>query len=162
MFANGARNATFSDNDIDLIDVPEYLYTSPYNNIFEIDQTNRAVFWSPYLAEFQHLIGDNIKFDDVVYSVSAVEWDSTKTGYPKDNASHPDGMWKVTLTSALPEELDDTVSLAMTQNFGNTIGYQSAGNIHGVTVSNNKIKNGYYALYCASNLIAGESGVRRQ
>lgn len=160
MFANSARNATFSDNDIDLIDVPEYLYTSPYNNIFEIDQTNRAVFWSPYLAEFQHLIGDNIKFDDVVYSVSAVEWDSTKTGYPKDNASHPDGMWKVTLTSTLPEELDDTVSLAMTQNFGNTIGYQSAGNIHGVTASNNKIKNAYYALYCASNLIAGESGVQ--
>ncbi|UHD29774.1 right-handed parallel beta-helix repeat-containing protein [Klebsiella michiganensis] len=160
MFANGARNATFSDNDIDLIDVPEYLYTSPYNNIFEIDQTNRAVFWSPYLAEFQHLIGDNIKFDDVVYSVSAVEWDSTKTGYPKDDSSHPDGMWKVTLTSTLPEELDDTVSLAMTQNFGNTIGYQSAGNIHGVTASNNKIKNAYYALYCASSLIAGESGVQ--
>jgi hypothetical protein len=90
--------------------------------VFEVLSTDRRIFWAPYLAEFSASYWENVKIEGVVYTVSATEWDSTKTGYPKDNASHPDGMWKVTLTNALPVELDDTIAIAMTQNFGNTIG----------------------------------------
>ncbi|MBS0929246.1 hypothetical protein, partial [Klebsiella michiganensis] len=83
-----------------------------------------------------------------------------KTGYPKDKAEHPDGLWKVTLNNALPVALDDTIAIAMTQNFGDTIAYQSDGVIHGVTVMNNALKNSHYALYCTSHLAAGDSGVQ--
>jgi hypothetical protein len=88
--------------------------------VFEVLSTDRRIFWAPYLAEFSALIGKTSKLKRVS-AVSAVEWDSTKTGYPKDNASHPDGMWKVTLNNALPVALDDTIAIAMTQNFGNTV-----------------------------------------
>ena len=160
LFASNARNASFNMNDVDLADRPDYLYTSSYNNIFEISQTDRRIFWSPYLSQFQSLIGKNVKIADVVYSVSAATWDATKTGYPKDFASEPDGLWKVTLDKALPVELDDTIVNAMTQDYTETIGYQSDGAIHGVTVMNNPIKNAHYALYCTSHLADGDSGVQ--
>lgn len=160
MFASNARNANFRGNDIDLNDKPDYLYTSSYNNVFEVLQTDRRIFWSPYLSQFHNLIGKNVKIADVIYSVSAAEWDGTKTGYPKDSVSEPDGLWKVTLDKALPDELDDTIANAMTQDFGDTIAYQSDGEIHGVTVDGNPIKNAHYALYCTSHLADGDSGIQ--
>ena len=160
LFSSNARNATFQGNDVDLADKPDYLYTSSYNNVFEVLPTDRRIFWAPYLAEFSALIGKNVKIEGVVYTVNATEWDGTKTGYPKDKAEHPDGLWKVTLNNALPVALDDTIAIAMTQNFGDTIAYQSDGVIHGVTVMNNALKNSHYALYCTSHLAAGDSGVQ--
>jgi hypothetical protein len=160
LFASNARNASFNMNDVDLADRPDYLYTSSYNNIFEISQTDRRIFWSPYLSQFQSLIGKNVKIADVVYSVVSAVWDDTKSEYPKDFSSEPDGLWRVTLDKALPVELDDTIVNAMTQDYTETIGYQSDGAIQGVTVMNNPIKNAHYALYCTSHLAAGDSGVQ--
>ena len=160
LFANRAQNVTFGENDVDLSDVPEYLVTSPFNNLFEIDKNDRRIFWSPYESQFHNLIGKNVKIADVVYSVVSAVWDDIKSQYPKDFASEPDGLWKVTLDKALPVELDDTIVNAMTQNFGDTIGYQSDGEIRGVLVDGNKIKGAHYALYCTSRLAAGDSGVQ--
>uniref|UniRef100_UPI00066512E1 right-handed parallel beta-helix repeat-containing protein n=1 Tax=Klebsiella michiganensis TaxID=1134687 RepID=UPI00066512E1 len=160
LFANRAQNVTFGENDVDLSDVPEYLVTSPFNNLFEIDKNDRRIFWSPYESQFHNLIGKNVKIADVVYSVVSAVWDDTKSQYPKDFASEPDGLWKVTLDKALPVELDDTIVNAMTQDFGDTIGYQSDGEIRGVLVDGNKIKGAHYALYCTSRLVAGDSGVQ--
>ncbi|HBR1163840.1 TPA: right-handed parallel beta-helix repeat-containing protein [Klebsiella quasipneumoniae subsp. similipneumoniae] len=160
MFASNARNANFRGNDIDLTDKPNYLYTSSYNNVFEVSQTDRRIFWSPYLSQFQSLIGKNVKIADVVYSVSAAVWDATKTGYPKDSAEEPDGLWKVTLDKPLPAELDKTIANAMTQDFVDTIAYQSDGEIHGVVVDGNPMVNAHYALYCTSHLADGDSGIQ--
>ncbi|HDS2238678.1 TPA: hypothetical protein QH740_005761 [Klebsiella michiganensis] len=160
LFANRAQNVTFGENDVDLSDVPEYLVTSAFNNLFEIDKNDRRIFWSPYESQFHNLIGKNVKIADVVYSVVSAVWDDTKSQYPKDFASEPDGLWKVTLDKALPVELDDTIVNAMTQDFGDTIGYQSDGEIRGVLVDGNKIKGAHYALYCTSRLAAGDSGVQ--
>ncbi|HED2508115.1 TPA: right-handed parallel beta-helix repeat-containing protein [Klebsiella michiganensis] len=160
MFASNARNANFRGNDIDLTDKPDYLYTSSYNNVFEVSQIDRRIFWSPYLSQFHNLIGKNVKIADVVYSVSAAVWDATKTGYPKDSAEEPDGLWKVTLDKPLPAELDKTIANAMTQDFVDTIAYQSDGEIHGVVVDGNPMVNAHYALYCTSHLADGDSGVQ--
>lgn len=151
IFSNTARNSEFIDNTADKAGIPDYLYTSSFNNIFEVDNSDRRIFWAPYQAEFFNLVGGSISIMGTAYTISSVVWDATKAGiYPKDLATDPDGLWKVTLDSALPFTIDDTVALAKTQNWGGTIAYQSNGYQYKVVAKGNILRGYDTAIYLGS------------
>lgn len=139
IFNNNAKNTEFNSNFVSINTRPSFLYTSSFNNAYEVDSSDRKVFWAPYNSQFASLIGKNILWRGVVYNVTAAVWDSTKTGYPKDLATDPDGLLKVTLDKELPEEASDTVPIFMTDNFTDSLAYQSSGVLSGTSAKGNTL-----------------------
>lgn len=150
-FSNTAKNTSFHSNVLDSEGISEFIYTSSFNNIIEVDTTNRAVFWAPYNSEFSSLTGKQISISGLTYTIVSSTWDSTKTGYGKDLSTDPDGLLKVTLDAALPVFSTNAVLLAKTKNWNSTLGYQSNGYQYSCYFKENIVRGYNTGLYLASS-----------